>query len=336
MRTPPHETAPALRRAAWLLGAGVAVGCVNFDLSGKNHCRSQADCVDGYVCRSERCLPIDGATADSGGPTLLWSDEFDTLDLASSAHPTGLWRVGDATQGLDDGYRDLSGTNWNINPARAPYDGSSPFSVSDGVLRISATRTPTALESAIADDMAAQGVSGGVPTWCSGHLALNPAVRQLRYGYVEFRVRWPNPGKGMFPALWFFSAAGANPPSHARDEIDLLEIFGRATGQPWETTVSPTATGSRVLGEQTTDTKDWHTYGLDWQPASLRFYRDGVQLYEETGEAAAAFDGASLSIRFDLAMDAAWFASIGAASDSSTPDPMFMDLDSIRVYTSKP
>jgi hypothetical protein len=270
---------------------------------------------------------------DTGGPPpaagLRWSDEFDSLSLASSSNPNGNWRVGDTWQDIDKGYQDFAGTNWNLNPARAPYDAYSPYSVQGGVLTIESFRTPAALQSAISADN-----GGRVPAWCGGYLVLNPAAYLYQYGYMEFRVRWSIPGKGMFPALWFYSLGEKNPASHGSDEIDMLEIYGSPSGSPWNQSVS--CCPSRDFGLYDDDTTQWHTYGMDWQPSYIRFYFDGQQRNELTGSDATYFNNLYLTARINFAMDAPWFSGNGTASDASTPSPMKMEVDYVRVYDQKP
>jgi hypothetical protein len=258
---------------------------------------------------------------------LLFSDEFDTFNFASATNANGFWRPNDFWQSISSGgYKDFAGTSWNINPNNPTFAPYNPFSVSNSILTITCTRTPTALVSAIQAEMTAQGIPGAVPAWCGGMLIQNPAVRKFKYGYFEFRARWPNPGKGMFPALWFYSTdGGADPQGKSWSEIDLLEIFG--VSNTWSTSLHG-GTGY-TIGTKTQDTTDWHTYALDWQPTYLKVYRDDVLVYTVTGADAEWFN-ATMGIRLNYAMDASWFGA--NTSDSNTPDNLTMQVDYVRVY----
>ena len=259
---------------------------------------------------------------------LLFSDEFDAFDLASASHTNGFWRPNDFWQGISSGgYKDFAGTSWNINPNNPTFAPYNPFSVSNGILTITCTRTPTALVSAIQAEMTAQGIPGSVPAWCGGMIVQNPAVRKFKYGYFEFRARWPNPGKGMFPALWFYSTdGGADPLGKSWSEIDLFETFG--ISNTWSTSLHG-GTGY-TIDTKVQDTTDWHTYALDWQPTYLKVYRDDVLVYTVTGADAEWFN-TTMGIRMNYAMDASWFGA-NATSDSNTPDNLTMEIDYVRVY----
>ncbi|MGY1840833.1 MULTISPECIES: family 16 glycosylhydrolase [unclassified Modestobacter] len=289
--------------------------------------------------------------AASVAPT--WSEEFDSLDLASSAHPGGFWRANDTWQPVDAGHAAFDGSRpatWFLNPnQRLAGEFRSPFSVSDGVLSITAQRTPAEW----ATDIAAVNTQnpGHAPPWSGGLLISNTARPDARFGhgYYEIRMRAPVPAKGGWPALWLFAASGLNP-GKENAEIDLLEVFGHASGQPWSVTVhekayargaiapaagATTADGQVDVAHVMTDTTDWHTYGLDWQKGHLRFYQDGRQVAEVTGSDAAFFDDVTMSIRLDYAVDASWFPA-GQRSDASTPDVLSMQVDHIRRWDTKP
>ncbi|PLS81095.1 hypothetical protein CYG49_03130, partial [Candidatus Saccharibacteria bacterium] len=231
-----------------------------------------------------------------------------------------------------------------LNPNET-IDGAkrSAFSIAGSVLTIGSIRTPASWETDIAASMAAQGQSGAVPAWSGGILITNRDIKKFLYGYFEIRARWPNPGKGMFPALWFYATDGSGDPKNKGGaEIDLFEIFGFSTGQPWDITlhyrdnnnISVRPSVHVTAQTQNNDTTDWHTYALDWQPTYLRFYKDNVLVAEITGEDATWFD-TTMDIRLNYSMDASWFPA-DRLSDSSTPDPLLMEVDYVRQWATKP
>lgn len=261
-------------------------------------------------------------------PKLLWSDEFEFLDLASPTNVSGKWRPNDVWQPLDEGYADFATgqhSTWLINPAqKLPGTTFDPFSVSDSVLSISCTKTPTATLAAV----------NGCP-WLGGLLVSNTAnplnASGFGYGYYEFRARFPIPGKGMFPALWFYAARDKNPTAQAAAEIDLFEIFGDGSGGPWFSTLHDSATQSNVVQVQSLDTSQWHTYGIDWTAEKMDFYYDRQLTSSAKPDTVRFFIGAKMAIRVDFVMDATFFDS-GNLSDASTPDTLRLDLDYIRQY----
>src|SRR5262249_13635732 len=158
------------------------------------------------------------------------------------------------------------------------------FSTSGSVLTITSRHNDPSLYSAMDAEMLSQGIPQPRPNWLGGMLVNNVDVQSFTYGYFEAKLRWPNPGKGMFPAWWLYNARGG-PKTNA--EIDILEIFGDAGGK---FSTSCHGSLSATLATETGDTTSWHTYGLDWQPSYLRFNKDRVQYFELTGPNAEWFD----------------------------------------------
>jgi len=252
--------------------------------------------------------------------TLLWSEEFDTLDLASPTNRWGKWRPNDVWQPLDQGYVDFaSDTTWAVNPAQQIPGVASPFSISESVLRITTTRTPPEVRKEVE----------GCP-WLGGVLVSNTLLPKMTfgYGYYEFRARFPTVGRGMFPAMWFYSARGLNP-GKPRAEIDLFEVFGEAEGKPWRSTLHSTSLVN--VQTQNLDTTDWHTYGVHWTEDKIDFYYDGRRTARAPSEDVKFFQGTSMSIRTNFVMDAEYFPP-DRTSDLSTPDTLHMDIDYIRQY----
>lgn len=280
-------------------------------------------------------------TGGGGGPaTLIFSDEFTSFDLASNSNPNGAWRPDARWQDINQGYRDFAGTSWNINPNDTTTAAFPAFSVANSVLTIKAFRTPAGAVAPIRTELNNQGNAGlPDPAWCGGLILTNSAVRQFRYGYFEFRAQWPNPGRGMFPALWFYSSLlGNDPQAKGRSEIDLVEIYGNPGGSNVVTTLirgmtDGTNVGVSQHGPANGDTSGWHTYGMDWQPTYINVYVDNVLLYSIGGVEATWFS-APMDIYMNFAMDAPWFAA--NLSDGTTPSPMSMNIDYIRVYDIKP
>lgn len=290
--------------------------------------------------------PVTTPPAAEPAPAPVWAEEFgDPIDL-SSPDRTGRWRANDVWQPVDRGYADFGagGSTWNLNPYESL--GGAPrtaFSQADGTMTIAARRTPAAW----APDIAARN-GGTAPPWSGGLLMTDTRrpTERFGYGYFEFRARLPLPGKGMFPALWLFAANGHNP-GKENAEIDLLEVFGQPTGDPWSITLhhkqlggtaaagATTSSGQVAVATVPSSTTDWHTYGLDWQPDHLRFYRDDVLVAEVTGAAAQFYNGVTMGLRLNYAADAAWFPQ-DRLSDSSTPDRLAMDVDWVRVWAAKP
>jgi beta-glucanase (GH16 family) len=261
-----------------------------------------------------------------GGDKLIWADEFDhPLDL-TTLEKLASWTSTDFWQDANIGYMDPGGGSWQINPNQHPF--YSPFKIANGVLTITARKTP----SAIVPDIEAVVGAGNAPKWSGGMLITNKDLRSFKYGYFEVRARWPNPGNGMFPGIWLFVADGRGLSRASGAEIDILEIMGYGQGRPWSTTLHLRdwlGGGDQVdVASVDYDTTNWHIYGLDWQPSYLRFYYDGVMIGEVTGEDASWFD-VPMSIRLNFAMDGRY---VKKFSDETTPEVMRMEVDYLRVY----
>lgn len=98
---------------------------------------------------------------------------------------------------------------------------------------------------------------------------------QFTYGFFEARVYLP-PANGLianWPAFW---AAGYNWPDDG--EMDMLEVL---SGQACSLFISKKTSNQR--GDCTAvDFSGWHTYGADWEPGSVTYYRDGKQFLQVT------------------------------------------------------
>lgn len=294
------------------------------------------------------------------GAVLLWEQDFSvtplTLRTASNA-TAGAWMPNDMTwQSPTQGYVDFAaspcaaadvasgvcsrpGGTFDINPNDPLMLGVSPFSQANGYLTISARPTPSNLVSAIQAEMTAQGVGGPVPSFIGGHLEANPAVFPgFTYGYFEFRAAFPNAGPGMFPALWFYSTPGKNPDMpHA--EIDLLEFFGHSSA--FYTTIYSGGqndnTGTTVGQHVGLIDGQFHTYGLDWTAQHMDFYLDQQLIYSAPASLVSAYQGVSLTPLMNYVMDASWMESnIYLRPDATTPNPLVMNVNYVRLYSVKP
>lgn len=267
-------------------------------------------------------------------PAAIWRSNFATFNVLSSANPNAHWDANAFWQSDTLGYEDFAGNSWNINPNDKRYP--SPFTVNNGVLSIFSRRIPANLRASIEADMRAQGQTHAVPDWMGGFLTTNngfnkTAVPKFKYGYIEAKLRFPVQGKGMFPAFWLYATeGGADPLGKGKAEIDIFEVFGIPNS--WATNLHPgDAVGAPQVNQ---DLGSWHTYGLDWQPKYLRFYRDGVLVHEVVGAKAEYFN-TTMGIMLNYSMDAPWFGA-STKSDASTPDNLRMDVEYVQVLANKP
>lgn len=148
--------------------------------------------------------------------------------------------------------------------------------VAHGALRLTAERAPV------------RGSDGNTYEFRSGMVTTGPPAQEdapaklaFTYGSVEARLRVPA-GRGLWPALWLLPASRESLP-----EIDLLEVIGQDPGElsmylhPADPAEPSPNRRYRVPGADLAE--DWHTVRLDWSAGSLRFFLDGVQVWQVTG-----------------------------------------------------
>ncbi|SMF43953.1 Glycosyl hydrolases family 16 [Azospirillum oryzae] len=278
-------------------------------------------------------LPLHPATGGvCPGPSprlgpLLFAEEFDTPLDFTTQRQAGKWRANDFWQDPLTGYVDFGGSSWNVNPNEHP--SYSPFEVANGVLKISAFRTPADL----ARDLASRGIVPS-PKWSGGILITDKDRFSFLYGRVEVRARLVGTGRGMFPAIWLYVADGRRRAEKSGAEIDLFEVSGHADGRPWEATLhlrDYLGNGREIrLLSSTLDPEEWRSYSIDWSPCRITLLLDGQPAGSIEGEDAAWFN-VPMGIRLNYAMDGDMFPP-WRRSSASTPDHLSMEVDFVRVW----
>ncbi|CAN5155177.1 hypothetical protein BH10PSE4_BH10PSE4_07270 [soil metagenome] len=204
--------------------------------------------------------------------TLTFSDDFNTLSLQTLGKAsTGTW----ATEFGFGGYGPGKGSHFIGNYTGesqiyvdATYAGSgttplgiNPFSITDGVLTITATANSDVQKAAL------WGIG-----FSSGLLTTKTSFQQT-YGYFEMRAQMPT-GQGAWPAFWLAS-------STTTSELDILEVvsenpnFINMTVHDKSYASGSVGSGAYAPGAAT----GFHTYGLLWTAATLTYYIDGVPVY---------------------------------------------------------
>jgi beta-glucanase (GH16 family)/peptidoglycan/LPS O-acetylase OafA/YrhL len=238
------------------------------------------------------------------GYTMTFDDEFDTLDL-TRWRPYYPW-----------GGRYLNGQGElqiYVDPTYAGKDGTplglTPFSVTDGILTISASPASADL---------LQQLQG--QEYISGMLTSRTFAQT--YGYFEIRAIFPA-GQGLWPAFWMGSHASWPP------EIDIVELIG---SQPTidNTTIHWTGPNKRHRSETFTTTvadysKALHTYGVLWTARFIAWYVDGKRIaYTTTPNDMHQ----PMYLLLNLAVGGNW----PGVPDASTKFPAKLQVDYIRAY----
>jgi len=189
-----------------------------------------------------------------------FADEFDTLDFWNKETNAGQWK----TSYIWD--RDIIINNelqYYVDPIE---HGISPFSVDNGVLHITASRTPESLLSR------AEGQE-----YISGVLTTENGFSQ-KYGRFEARAKVPA-GKGLWSAFWLLPSFDQWPEGVAvLPEIDVMEHIGHEH-RTFHTTLHTNQNGKLESHPydhtfRTNLTEDFHLYSVVWTPEKVDWYFD--------------------------------------------------------------
>ncbi len=264
------------------------------------------------------CVPILLLTgpARGGEETLVWQDEFDgtALDPAKWEYMIG---TGTA-YGLPAG--------WGNNELQYYTSRPENLVVADGILRIIARQE---------DFQNHDYTSARIRT---------RNLAEFTYGRMEGRIKLPST-TGIWPAFWMLPTNSPYGGWAASGEIDIMESTNIADtvhgtihfGGQW-----PNNTflgGSHAGGLNYSD--DFHVYGIEWQPQSIRWYVDGITYYIVNSnfyhsDAAPQDDNAPFDQPFHFLLNVAVGGNWPGNPDQSSQFPQEMQVDWVRVYQNVP
>jgi hypothetical protein len=192
----------------------------------------------------------------------------------------------------------------------------SPFSISDGALRITVDKLPEAIRPMVPADYPGEYISG----------ALNSYPFCQTYGYFEMTARLPH-GRGLWPAFWLLPYDLDWPP-----EIDVMEVLGQDTNKLYTTIHSKRlAPGQgRYLGVATKGedlATGFHRYGVDWGPEKIRFYLDRKLVFSEPTPA-DMHQPFYLLVNLGVGAVHSW----PGAPDAATVFPAYFDISHISAW----
>lgn len=163
--------------------------------------------------------------------------------------------------------------------------------------------------------------------------------KSFRYGKMEARLKLPY-GNGMWPAFWMLGDVGQWP---ASGEIDIMELVGgnkcgyecgdnKSHGYMWYTDANNQDRSSGTMAPLLATGKyadDYHTFSIEWDETSIKWFIDGNQFHSEgiTTAEKSEFHG-TFYFLLNVAVGGDWPGS----PDASTVFPQRMYVDYVRVY----
>lgn len=244
-----------------------------------------------------------------GGQNLVWSDEFDSLNLANWSFETG---------GGGWGNNELQYYTGGQN-ASIQYDGQA----ASNVLVIEARQ------------------EGGHNCWygaCqyTSTRMITAGKREFQYGRVEARIKLPQT-QGIWPAFWMLGNdifSGTGWPNSG--EIDIMEHVGYeptlthgALHGPGYSGNTP-ITGTYNVG-QSVDA-NYHVYAVEWDSNGIRWFVDGNQFYSATRAQVEQYGNWVYDHPFFILLNVAVGGNWPGSPDGSSSFPQRMYVDYVRVY----
>lgn len=226
--------------------------------------------------------------------SLIWSDEFDTPGAPDPAR----W-----------GY-DIGAGGWGNNELQYYTNRLENASVSNGTLKIV---------------LKAESFSGS--SYTSARI-LSKGKFSFKYGKVEARAKLPA-GGGTWPAIWMLGDNFNTVGWPACGEIDIMEHVGNQLNKIFGTLHHPGHSGGNADGGFTmisNATTEFHRYGMEWTPASIKFSVDDVVYFTFPNNSSLPFNQPFFFI-MNIAMGGNFGGAVDPAFTSGT-----MEIDYIRVY----
>ncbi len=205
------------------------------------------------------------------GMAMTFDDEFNSFSQYNPVTKTGVWMTSygwSSATSLNAHTLAPSGElDIDVDPSFAGSGtkplGINPFSISNGVLSITANPTYVADKPLLWNY-----------AYTSG-LITSQKVFSQTYGYFEIKAQFPSTPVGMWPAFWLLPADGKGD-----DEIDVFESVNDAPNTVHETVHWDDATGAPTYISFPTYVPNLlagpHTYGLLWTATTITWFIDGA------------------------------------------------------------
>lgn len=243
--------------------------------------------------------------------TLLWSDEFN--GPAGQLPDSSTW-----------GY-DLGNGDWGWGNAEHQYYTNSPSNVAqdgNGHLVITARRENV-------------GNCWNGPCQYTSARILSYGRRSFTYGRIEARMRLPI-GQAIWPAFWMLGSNLGQVGWPQCGEIDIMENIGSDPLYVHGTLHGPGYSGGNGVGASFHSpngqpfANDFHVYRIDWTPAGISWYVDGVHYSTKTAQDVSGqwVFNQPFFIILNLAVGGQW----PGVPDGTAVFPQTLTIDYVRVY----
>ena len=270
-------------------------------------------------------IPVTYPVEEGDELTLVWSEEFDGPEIDPE-----VWFF-ESADGCQYG-PDLCG--WGNNELQ--YYLPDNAMIVNGVLEITARRE----------------VVGGL-NYTSARINTQDRFA-FKYGRIEASMKLPS-GQGLWPAFWMISqdsdylCSGDPCVWAATGEIDIVEAIN-LDGTNGNEIFSTIAYGDEFPANQSTETRftpgvdvteSFNTYALEWDEDEIRWYFNG-ELYAMQPASAwfSAADNAGPNAPFDqnfyILLNLAVGGNFPGSPNGTTPWPVTMEVDWVRVYSGEP
>jgi beta-glucanase (GH16 family) len=246
----------------------------------------------------------------AGGPSLVWSDEFNSINTGTWNHETGGGGWGNNereyyTAGQNASIQFDAQANSNVLVLEARRDNPANYNCWYGRCEYTSSRMNTS------------------------------GKRTFTYGRIEARLKLPQT-QGIWPAFWMLGNDIGSVGWPACGELDIMEHVGYepaithgAMHGPNYSGNTPFA-GTNYLNEPVN--ANYHVYAIEWNSTSVRWFVDGVQFYQVTKSQVQGFGNWVFDHPMFLILNVAVGGNWPGNPDGSSTFPQRMYVDYIRVY----
>jgi beta-glucanase (GH16 family) len=158
-------------------------------------------------------------------------------------------------------------------------------------------------------------------------------LHSFQYGYIEARMKLPF-GQGIWPAFWML---GSNASWPGGGEIDIMEFIGKTPDTVYQTVHGPGYSGAKGIGSHYVLTaeslqNEFHVFAIDWQPNDIKWFVDGMQVFQVTPDKIPAGTQWVFDHPFHLLLNLAVGGGWPGYPDGTTVFPQQLLVDYVRVY----